>query len=65
MSESKTTACSGVVNGNSCKHGHHFSVACLGTVYPYASPVPSCCREDLVFDAARKAVTIIPWQGQS
>jgi hypothetical protein len=42
--------------GQSCKHGHAFTVGCL---LPSERNVPACCREDLVFDERRQAVTIV------
>jgi hypothetical protein len=40
----------------SCKHGHAFTTGCQ---LPSERNVPACCREDLVFDERRQAVTIV------
>jgi hypothetical protein len=42
--------------GRSCKHGHAFTTGCL---LPSERNVPSCCRDDLVFNEQRQAVTIV------
>lgn len=42
--------------GQSCKHGHAFTVGCL---MPSELYVPVCCRDDLVFNEKRQVVTIV------
>ncbi len=48
--------CSGIRPNGGCRHGHAFTMACYGH-----GSAPSCTREDLKFDEARKVVTIDTW----
>jgi len=54
--------CSAVIdNGKclACKHGHSFTIACVGG----GNQIPVCVKEDKLFDERRKVVTKAPWSG--
>ena len=49
--------------GQRFAHKHATTAACFGNSYPSGQIVPTCVREDRLYDEDEKRMRITPWTG--